>query len=249
MQQLAGKVALITGASSGIGEAAALQLAKAGTRVALSGRRRERLEALAERIAADGGEALALAGDIAVEAEATKAVEETVAAFGRLDILINSAGVNDVGTVDGLPMELWRKVIDINLMGTLYTCRAAAPLMRAQGSGHIVNVSSLAGQRAAPNYGAYVTSKFGLTGLTGSLRQELGEHGIRVSLVEPGATQTEIAESITDRDAREAIRKWVSKDGAMAASDIADGIVFLLALPPRANVSLLQIRPTIDVRP
>jgi NADP-dependent 3-hydroxy acid dehydrogenase YdfG len=248
-QQLSGKVALITGASSGIGEAAALALAKAGAAVAVSGRRQERLDALVKRIDAVGGRGLALPGDVSVEADATRAVQDTAAGFGRIDILINSAGVNEAGGVDSLPLDLWRKVIDINLMGTLYSCKAAVRLMKAQGSGDIINISSTAGRRAAAAFAAYATSKFGVTGLTESLRQEVGRSGIRVSIIEPGATRTEIADSITDPTAREAIWKHVTKDGAMAASDIADAIMFVLTLPPRANVSQLLIRPTIDVAP
>jgi NADP-dependent 3-hydroxy acid dehydrogenase YdfG len=247
--QLAGKVALVTGASSGIGEAAALALAQAGVSVAVSGRRKARLDSLVNRIAAAGGRGLALPGDIALEADATKSVHDTQAAFGRIDILINSAGVNEAGGVESLPLELWKKVLDINLMGTLYTCKAAVPLMKAQGSGDIINISSTAGRRAAGVFAAYATSKFGLTGLTESLRQEVGGAGIRVSIIEPGATQTEIAESITDPKAREAIRQHVSKDGAMSPADIADAILFILTLPRRANVSQILIRPTIDTAP
>lgn len=248
-QQLSGKVALITGASSGIGEAAALALAEAGAAVAVSGRRKERLDLLVERIEAAGGKGLALPGDVSVEGDAGNAVQDTAAHFGRIDILINSAGVNEAGGVDSLPLELWHKVIDINLMGTLYTCKAAVPLMKAQGGGDIINISSTAGRRAAAAFAAYATSKFGVTGLTESLRQEVGREGIRVCIIEPGATSTEIADSISDPKAREAIWKHVTKEGAMAASDIAGAIMFVLALPPRANVSQMLIRPTTDVAP
>lgn len=246
-QQLSGKVALVTGASSGIGEAAALALAAQGVTVAVSGRRKERLDDLVRRIEAAGGKGLALPGDVSVEADATKAVADTVAQLGRIDILINSAGVNEAGGVESLPLDLWRKVIDVNLMGTLYSCKAAVPLMKAQGGGDIINISSTAGRRATAAFAAYATSKFGLTGFTESLRQEVGGAGIRVCIIEPGATKTEIADSISDPVAREAIRAHVSKDGAMAASDIADAILFVLTLPRRANVSQMLIRPTIDV--
>lgn len=246
---LAGKVALVTGASSGIGEAAALALAAAGAWVAISGRRTANLAALAERIAAAGGRALALPGDVAVEAEATKSVEDTVARLGRIDILVNSAGVNEAGGVEALSLDKWRKVIDINLMGTLYTCAAAFPHMKAQGGGDIVNISSTSGRRSAAAFAAYSTSKFGVTGFTESLRQEGGGHGIRVSIVEPGATETEIASSISDPKWSAAIQQHVSKEGAMKASDIADAILFIVHLPPRANVSQILIRPTIDTAP
>lgn len=249
MRNLAGKVALVTGASSGIGEAAALALAAEGAHVAVSGRRRERLESLVERIEAAGGRALAVQSDVAVEGEAASAVEQVVAHFGRLDIVVNSAGVNEAGGTQSLPLELWRKVIDINLMGTIYTCKAALPHLLATGAGDIVNISSTSGRRSNAPFAAYATSKFGLTGYTESLRQEVGAQGIRVCILEPGATTTDIADSITDPQARAAIHAHVNKDGAMAPGDIADGIIFALALPRRANVCQIQIRPTIDVNP
>jgi NADP-dependent 3-hydroxy acid dehydrogenase YdfG len=244
--RLASKVALVTGASSGIGEAAALALAAEGAAVAFSARRKERLDALAAKIEAAGGRALALPGDVSVEADATKAVEDTVAQLGRIDILVNSAGVNEAGGVESLSLDAWRRVIDINLMGTLYCCKAAIGPMKAQGGGDIINISSTSGRRAAGLFGPYSTSKFGVTGLTEGLRQEVGGAGIRVCILEPGATTTEIADSISDPKWREAIWKHVTKEGAMAASDIADAIIFIVTLPPRANVSQILIRPTID---
>jgi NADP-dependent 3-hydroxy acid dehydrogenase YdfG len=237
---LTGKVALVTGASSGIGEAAALALAAAGVAVAVSGRRVERLSALVDTITASGGKAIALPGDVALEGDATKSVEDTVAQLGRIDILINSAGVNEAGGVESLTLDQWRRVIDINLMGTLYTCKAAIPHMKAQGAGDIINISSTSGRRAAGLFGPYSTSKFGLTGLTEGMRQEVGNAGIRVAIIEPGATETEIAGSITDPKC---------KEGAMQPSDIADAMMFILTLPPRANVSQILIRPTIDTAP
>jgi NADP-dependent 3-hydroxy acid dehydrogenase YdfG len=246
---LAGKVALVTGASSGIGEAAALSLAGAGASVAVSGRRKERLDSLVRRIEQAGGKGLALRGDVSIEADATRAVKDTVAGFGRIDVLVNSAGVNEGGGIESLALDLWRKVIDINLMGTLYCCKAAVPAMKAQGGGDIINISSTAGRRAGSKFAAYTTSKFGVTGLTECLRQEVGGAGVRVCIIEPGATTTEIAESISDPKARDAIRAHVTKEGAMAASDIADAILFVVTLPRRANVSQMLIRPTIDTAP
>jgi NADP-dependent 3-hydroxy acid dehydrogenase YdfG len=246
---LAGKVALVTGASSGIGEAAALALAAAGAKVAVSGRRKERLDSLVQRIEAAGGAGLALPGDVSVEADATKSVADTIAAFGRIDILINSAGVNEAGGIESLPIEQWRRVIDINLMGTIYTCRAAFPHMKGQGGGDVVNISSTAGRRSGWRFASYSTSKFGLTGFTEALRQEGGPAGIRVSIVEPGATATEIASSITDPQWREMIQQHTHKDGAMAPDDIVDAIMLVVQLPRRANVTRILIQPTIDVDP
>lgn len=243
---LAGKVALVTGASSGIGEAAALALAQAGAAVALSARRVDRLEALAARIAQAGGKAIAIPGDVASEADATAAVSDAIARLGRLDILVNSAGVIQAGGVESLPLDEWRRVIDINLLGTLYTCKAAIGPMKAQGAGDIINISSTAGRRAAGIFGPYSTSKFGLTGLTEGLRQEVGGAGIRVSIVEPGATATEVAGGISDAAMRAAMSQHVAKDGAMQPEDIASAILFIASLPPRVNVSQMLIRPTID---
>lgn len=249
MSGLAGKVALVTGASSGIGEAAALALAEAGVTVAVSARRTDRLESLVERITAAGGNALALASDMAVEAEAFKAVDDTVARLGRIDILVNSAGMIQSGGVESLSLDEWRRVIDINLLGTLYTCKAAIPHMKAAGGGDIINISSTAGRKAGALFGSYCTSKFGLTGLTEGLRQEVGGAGIRVCIIEPGATETEVAGNISDPAMRAAMELHVSKDGAMQPSDIADAILFMTSLPRRANVCQIQIRPTIDTTP
>jgi NADP-dependent 3-hydroxy acid dehydrogenase YdfG len=243
---LTGRIALVTGAASGIGEAAALALAAEGAAVAVSARRKERLEALVQRIEAAGGTALALPGDVSIEADATAVVQQTIARLGHLDILVNSAGVIEAGGVESLSLDTWRRVIDINLMGTLYCCKAAIGTMKAQGGGDIINISSTAGRRATGQFGPYSTSKFALTGFTEGLRQEVGGTGIRVCIIEPGATTTEIADSITAPTMREAMHKHVSKEGAMAACDIADAIIFIVTLPPRANVSEILIRPTID---
>jgi len=246
---LAGKVALVTGASSGIGAATALALAAQGAAVAVTARRADRLAALAQRIEAAGGRALALPADVSDERGASAAVAETVAKLGRLDILVNSAGVNQAGGVTNADTEQWRQVIAINLLATLYTSKAAIPYLRAHGEGDIVNISSTAGRRASVDFLPYSVSKFGLTALSDGMRQELGRYGVRVCIIEPGATTTEIAESITDPAARERIRQHVSKEGAMKPEDIANTIVFVLCLPRRANLSQLMIRPTIDTAP
>lgn len=246
---IAGKVALVTGASSGIGQAAAIALAAAGARVAVAARRAERLQELTGRIEAAGGEATWLPGDVTDEKFATGVVGETVDRFGRLDILVNSAGIIQAGGLEDAEIAEWRRVIDINLMATLYTCKAAIAPMKAQGGGDIINVSSIAGRRASGPFGAYATSKFGLTGLTEGLRQEVGGSAIRVCILEPGATTTEVAEGVTDPNVREALRHHVTRDGVMKPEDIAAAIMFVVTLPPRANVSEILIRPTSDIVP
>ena len=246
---LSGRVALVTGASSGIGEGAALALAAAGAHVAVSARRADRLESLVKQIEAAGGKALALPGDVADEAVAKKVVADTLHKFGRLDILINSAGIIQAGGVENANLDEWRRVIEVNLMATLYTCSAAITAMRKQGSGDIINISSTAGRRASGAFGPYSTSKFGLTAMTEGMRQEVGRYGIRVCIIEPGATTTEVFENVSNPAVRDSMRNHVNKDGAMKPEDVAAAIVFITSLPPRANVSELLIRPTIDVQP
>ena len=243
---LNGQVALVTGASSGIGEAVALALAAAGAHVTVSARRADRLDELMRRITQDGGAALAIAGDVADEAAASGAVRRTIEHFGRIDILVNSAGILQAGGIENADTAQFRRVIDVNLMATLYTCRAAIGPMRAQGSGDIVNISSLAGRKVAPVFNAYSTSKFALNAMTDAMRQEVGGYGIRVCTLMPGATATEVAEGMTDANLRTAMRAHVGKDGAMAASDVAEAVLLVVCLPRRACISELSVRPTVD---
>ncbi|MBY0422457.1 MAG: SDR family NAD(P)-dependent oxidoreductase [Parvularculaceae bacterium] len=246
---LEGKVALVTGASSGIGEASALALARAGVRVVVSARRAERLADLVKRIESAGGTACAAPGDVSDADAAAAIVDEAKARWKRLDIVVNSAGVLQAGGVENADLAEWRRVIEINLMAVLYVSRAAIPHLKGQGGGDIVNISSTAGRRAAGIFGPYSTSKFGLTGLSEGMRQELGGAGIRVCVIEPGATTTEVAEGVSNPQLRAAMRQHVGKEGAMAPADVADAVVFVVSLPRRANVSQLLIRPTIDVAP
>lgn len=246
---LKGRVALVTGASSGIGAAAAEALAAAGATVAVAARRADRLNSLVSKIEKAGGQAIALPGDIIDEQVAQGVVTETLRRLGRIDILVNSAGVIDSGGVENADTARYRRVIDINLMASLYTSRAVIGPMRAQGGGDIINISSTAGRRAAVLFNAYSASKFGLTGMTEALRQEVGRHGIRVCIIEPGATETEVSVGIADPKYRQFISDHVSKEGAMKPEDVAGAILFVVCLPPRANVSQLLIRPTIDTAP
>lgn len=243
---LAGKVALVTGASSGIGEATAIALAQAGAAVAISARRGDRLAALAERIAATGGKALVLPGDLTQEEEAARAVEDTVTRLGQIDILINSAGIMDFGGIENCDIGRYRKVFDINLFSTLYTSAAAVRHMRAQGSGDIINISSLAGRKGGPMTNAYSASKHAVNAMTDAMRQELGGHNIRVCTLMPGATSTEIGNTIPDPNWSQMIKAHVSKEGAVLPAQIAETVVFILSLPRNVNISEICIRPTID---
>ena len=243
---LKGKIALVTGASSGIGEGAALGLAAAGATVAVAARRADRLEGLVRRIEQAGGKALALPCDMTVEAEAIKAVEDTVARLGRIDILINSAGVMQAGGIENADLDEYRRVFDINLFATLYACKAAVTHMLAQGGGDIINISSMAGRKGGPQTSAYSASKHALNSMTDAMRQELGNRNIRVCILMPGATSTEVGDNITDPNWRKAIQAHVAKDGAVKPSEMADTIVFILSLPRNVNISEIHVRPTID---
>ena len=245
-KSLAGKIALVTGASSGIGAATAVALAAAGATVAISARRADRLAELVAKIEATGGKALALPDDMMNEAEAIQAVEDTVARFGRIDILVNSAGVMQAGGIEQADMDLFRKVFDINLFATLYTCKAAVAHMLEQGGGDIINVSSMAGRKGGPLTSAYSGSKHAVNAMTDGMRQELGGKNIRVSILMPGATETEVASGIVNPEWRDMIAAHVSKDGAVKASEMADTIVFMLSLPRNVNISEIHVRPTID---
>ena len=245
---LSGKTALVTGASSGIGRGTALALAAAGAHVALVARRADRLDDLAAEIKADGGQALARAADVTDEDDATRAVEDAVGHFGGLDILVNAAGMTQVGKVENANLTDWRYVFELNFWSGLYTSRAAIPALKA-GGGDIVNVSSTAGRRpVGATFGPYAASKFALTAFTESLRAEVTLAGIRVCIIEPGATATEIHTHINDERVRETTRQHIEKDGAMQPEDVAAAIVFVVGLPRRVNVSQLMIRPSVDAR-
>src|SRR3954468_22401749 len=190
---LSGRTIGITGASSGIGEATALACARAGAAVSLAARRTDRIKALAKRISDDGGRAVAIETDVSDEGAARAFVEQTASELGRLDALINNAGVMLLGPIVDAPLDEWRRMIDANLDGVLYCTHAALPIMLEQGSGHIVNVSSVAGRVARLGSGVYNLTKWGVGAFSESLRQEVTEHNIRVTLVEPGAVDTELA--------------------------------------------------------
>jgi clavulanate-9-aldehyde reductase len=244
---LSGRVVAITGASSGIGEATALACVAAGASVALAARRADRIEALAGRIADEGGTAIAVPTDVADERQARAFVEQTYERLGRLDALVNNAGVMLLGAVTGADTEQWRRMIDANLYGVLYCSHAALPVMQQQGSGHIVNVSSVAGRIASAGSAVYNMTKWGVNGFSEGLRQEALHANIRVTIVEPGAVATELLGHNDD-----AIQDMAAKrfEGVtpLQATDIADAIVYALAAPEHVAINELLIRPTRQAR-
>lgn len=243
-QRLAGRVALVTGASSGIGEAAALALAAEGAKVAISARRRDRLEDLARRIGEAGGEALVLEADLLDEHEAQRIVADTEKHFGRLDILVNNAGVMYLEPVDSADLGRWRRMLELNVLSLIASTQAALPGMRERGDGHIVNISSTAGRVANANAAAYSATKFGVVGFSESLRKEAYKDNIRVSVIEPGAVATELRDHIADKDVQKNLNAWADAMRQLQGEDVANAIVFCVTQPSHVNINEILMRPT-----
>jgi NADP-dependent 3-hydroxy acid dehydrogenase YdfG len=242
---LDGKVAAITGASSGIGEATAVALAGAGAAVAIGARREDRLASLAERIEGDGGRAVALPVDVADEDSARSFVTGAHSQLGGLDILVNNAGVMLLGPVEGAPTEQWRTMVNVNLLGLLYCTHAALPLMREAGRGHIVNLSSVAGRSANAGSAVDNLTKFGVGAFSEALRQEISGAGIRTTVIEPGFVDTELQGHNEHPAVREGIEKMrESMPEVLQAEDIAAGILYAVSQPQRVDVNEVLIRPT-----
>ena len=248
---LKGTVALVTGASSGIGAATASVLAARGAAVALAARRKDRLDALPADIRKQGGTALVLECDVTDQEQAADAVTRAVADLGRLDTLINNAGVMLLGPVAGAPLSEWQRMVDLNVLGLLYCAHAALPhlLQAAQDAprqvADMVNISSVAGRAARNGNGVYSLTKFGIGAFSESLRQELAGRYVRVSLVEPGATATELA-SHNRPEILESIRSQFGQ--RMQAEDIADAIGYIVTRARHVAVNEMLIRPTEQVR-
>ena len=251
MAVLDGCVALVTGASSGIGAATSASLAAQGAAVALAARRKDMLDGVAAAITDQGGTALALDCDITDEQQATGAVDRTVGELGRLDILVNNAGVMLLGPVVDAPLPEWQRMVELNVLGLLYAAHAALPhLLRAAEDdprhvADMVNISSVAGRAARNGNGVYSLTKHGVGAFSESLRQEVAGRYVRVSLVEPGATATELA-SHNRPEVLESIRSQFGQ--TMQAADIADAITYIVTRPRHVAVNEMLIRPTEQVR-
>ena len=241
---LDGKVALVTGASSGIGEATAVALAEAGAAVAIGARRTDRLDALAARLRKTGASVLELELDVTEEAACADAVRRTREELGGLDVLVNNAGVMLLGTIVGADTEDWRRMLSTNVLGLLYMTHAAIDGMVEQGSGDIVNISSVAGRTARLGAGVYNASKWAVNAFSESLRQEVTGRGVRISLVEPGAVATELSSHITQEEAREASRRMAESMRTLQSDDIARAILYVVTQPPHVAVNEMLVRPT-----
>ena len=243
--KLEGKVALVTGASSGIGEATALALAQEGARVALVARRKDRLEQVAQRISQAGGESLQIETVITDYAQAQRMIRMTEERWNRLDILINNAGVMLLGRIPGANIEDWQRMVNINLLGLLYATHEALPIMQRQGSGHIVNVSSIAGRVARAGSGVYNATKFAVGAFSEALRQEVTKaNHIRVTIIEPGMVATELREHITDEQARKSSEEMASAMTQLESQDIADAILYAVTRPDHVSINEVLVRPT-----
>ena len=244
LKDITGHVVAITGASSGIGEATALAAARAGAGVALGARRTARIEALAERIINQGGRAIAVATDVTDADQARAFVEETKAQLGHSDVLVNNAGMMLLGPIQGADHEGWRQMVDVNILGVLYATHAALPHMRDAGSGHIVNLSSLAGRAPKAGYGVYSLTKAGVAAFSEALRQETRDASIRVTIVEPGAVDTELLGHNSDAVQRET-NESLEGVALLRSEDIADAIINAIRQPDHVSINEVLVRPSL----
>jgi NADP-dependent 3-hydroxy acid dehydrogenase YdfG len=247
--RLDGTAALVTGASSGIGAATAVELAAQGAAVALVARRAERLEELAGKIRGAGGTALVLAADVTVEEQAREVVERTVAELGRLDTLINNAGVMLLGPAVGAPMEEWRRMVEVNLLGLMYCAHAALPHLLSAAEddprhvADLVNISSVAGRVARAGSAVYNATKHAVGAFSEGLRQEVTGRHVRVSLIEPGAVDTELS-GHNRPEVLAGIKKRFEGVERMRSEDIADAIGYVVTRPRHVAINEVLLRPT-----
>jgi len=247
-EQLRETVALITGASSGIGQATAIRLAAAGAQVVLVARRKSRLEQLEQKIKAAGGTAYSIVADLTSAAEASEVIEKTIAQFGRLDTLVNAAGVMMNGPSIASPLDEWDQMVNINLRGLMYITKAALPqLLAAVGTSQrkvadVVNISSVSGRVAAPAVAIYTATKFAVTAATEAWRQEFTKQSLRFSVIEPGATVSELFDA---KDGQwEGFRSMFGEVERLHAEDIAEAVTFIVTNPRRVAINEVLIRPT-----
>ena len=243
MAKLDGKVAVVTGASSGIGAATAEALAAEGAHVAVAARRSERLEELKNNIESNGGNGrvLTVECDVADEEQAHELVQKAHREFGQVDILVNNAGVMLLSRIEKSLSKEWRQMFDVNVLGLLYTTDAAVEIMKEQGSGHIVNISSVAGRTSGPMTGVYSGTKYAVNAISQALREELVSDNIRVTIVEPGAVATELPQHISDEEVQEMIQQMDFQP--LEAEDIANAITYAATQPARVNVNEILITP------
>lgn len=239
------KVVAITGASSGIGEATARRLAADGHRLFLGARRTDRLDALSREIGGAGGTSAFRRLDVTDAVDVRAFVAAARERYGRVDVMVNNAGVMPLSPLDALKVEEWDRMIDVNVRGVLHGIAAALPVMRLQGGGHFVNVASVGAYEVSPTAAVYCATKFAVRAVSEGLRQE-SDGSVRVTLVSPGVTESELAEGISDPDAREAMKAY--RAVALPASAIADAIAYAVAQPAGVDVNEIVVRPAASAR-
>jgi NADP-dependent 3-hydroxy acid dehydrogenase YdfG len=245
-ENIEGKVVVITGASSGLGEATARHLSEQGATVVLGARRDERIQALAKELSSSGGKALAVATDVTDRDQVERLVDAAMQNHGRVDVMINNAGLMPLAPLERLKVDEWDRMIDVNIKGVLYGIAAALPHMQKQKSGHFINVSSVYGHTVGPAAAVYCATKFAVRALSEGLRQEVKPYNIRTTVISPGAVATELIGSIGEADIAEAVRKRVGGIAVPAAS-FARAVAFAISQPEELDINEILFRPTAQV--
>ncbi len=238
-----GKVVVITGASSGLGEATARLLYAQGAKVVLGARRAERIQSLADELTGPGGKALAIPTDVTRHDQVKKLVDAAVQTYGRIDVMINSAGLMPHSPLERLKIDDWNRTIDVNIKGVLYGIAAALPYMKLQKAGHIINVSSVAGHKVRPGSAVYAATKHAVRVISEGLRQEVKPYNIRTTVISPGAVATELPNSVTEPDIAESIHKFY-EEIAIPADSFARAVAFAMSQPEDMDVNEILFRPT-----
>ncbi len=241
--EIAGKVVVITGASSGLGEATARHLSAQGASVVLGARRVDRIQALAAELAGTGGKAIAIATDVTDYDQVKRLVDAAVQAYGRVDVMINNAGLMPHSPLERLKIDDWDRTIDVNIKGVLYGIAAALPYMKQQKSGHIINVSSVAGHKVTPGGAVYAATKHAVRALSEGLRLEVKPYNIRTTVISPGAVATELPDSVTEPDVAEKIHKFY-ETFAIPADSFARAVAFAMSQPEDVDINEILFRPT-----
>ena len=239
------QIAIVTGASSGIGQATARKLAAHGAKVVITARREDRLKELKEKIESEGGKALAVTADVTKKEDWDKIIQQTQQTFGDANVLVNNAGLMPLSYVKKLKTDEWEKMVDVNIKGVLNGVAAVLPKMMDNKQGHIVNISSVAGRKVYPGGAVYSATKFAVRAFSEGLRSELApEFNIRVTSIEPGAVDTELTNTITDEDIKENVMKPMLDIEPLQAEDIAESILYAVQQPEHVNVQELMVMPT-----
>ncbi|MHB1174624.1 MAG: SDR family oxidoreductase [Sulfuriferula sp.] len=239
---ITGKIVVITGASSGLGEATARHLSEQGATVVLGARRIDRINALAKELAGSQGKAIAVQTDVTQSAQVQKLVDTAVEKYGRIDVMINNAGLMPHSPLDRLKIDDWDRMIDVNIKGVLYGIAAALPYMQKQKSGHIINVSSVAGHKVRPSSAVHAATKHAVLALSEGLRQEVKPYNIRTTVISPGAIDTELPNSVTEPDIADNVRKIY--EIAIPADSFARAVAFAISQPDEIDVNEILFRPT-----